>query len=611
MLAKVPKKRGDGRTSFRLLIAYVTRAEDDVSVETSTNCLSLHTAPAEMRAVADRSARVHDPVFHFVISWREGEQPTREQAFEAGRMALDALGMPSDDHQHVFAIHRDTDNVHLHVVVNRVSQETGRAMHPGLSYLKLDQCMREIELYQGWAHDNGPFVARQRDGRSIVERDRERRDRSKVDFRPAGARDMEAFAGIESLAGYIEGAPKQDLLAVLKQPDATWQDLHEVLARHGLELRIKGQGLAIYAKDRNELTPVKASSVHEQLGKGKLEKRLGPYVEPIRVIRVSDAERRYSERDPDKRAARREERARMRADLKRRYGEDYARQRRAFDTERQQLRHQHQDAYKTLLKRHREVREQIRHSDLSAVEHKAAYSISAFERARELEVLREQQQQERQTRNRPETYREWVERMAALGDEAAIAQLRGWAYAERRKQRITPQPSGPNWIASADSGSNTREADPLPPKRAQAMENWRWHVDTRTGNVDYLRDNERHFTDEGWAVVFASQTVQQNAMLAGLLLARQKFGPALKVTGSENFRNQTVALVVANRLDITFDDADMEAQRIRLIQLQQAQAKAQRERVQKTTEPVRQPQPDPVQRKPRSEPDRSDDGPSL
>jgi hypothetical protein len=151
MLAKIPKKHSDERSSFRLLIEYVTRADDGHAseIEAFTNCLSLDTAHAEMRAVADRSARVRDPVFHFVISWRESEQPNRAQVFEAGRAALDALGMAPDEHQHVFAIHRDTDNVHLHVIVNRVNLETGRAVHPGLSYLKLDRCMRELELRQG------------------------------------------------------------------------------------------------------------------------------------------------------------------------------------------------------------------------------------------------------------------------------------------------------------------------------------------------------------------------------------------------------------------------------------------------------------------------------
>jgi hypothetical protein len=568
MLAKVPKKRGDGRTSFRSLIEYVTRADEGHApdIETLTNCLSLETAHAEMLAVATRSVRVRDPVFHFVISWREGEQPDKAQAFEAGRAALDALGMKPDEHQHVFAIHRDTDNVHLHVVVNRVNLETGRAVHPGLSYLKLDRCMRELELHQGWHHDSGPFAVVEHDGQPAIER----APRTQQKSRPARARDMEVFAGTESLSTYVDGEPKRDVLAVLKQPSATWQDVHEALARHGLELRIKGQGLAIHAKDRDDLAPVKASSVHEQLGKGKLEKRLGPWEEPMRVIRVSDAERSYLERDIDEaRTVRREARARMRAELRTRYDADYVRQQRETDAARRQTRTRHQHEYRTLLERHRKVREHIRDSGLTPVERKAAYSVSAFERARELEVLHEQQSAERQTLKRPQTWREWVEMMAQQGDEAAIAQLRGWAYAEQRRRKAVPEPERRNRITAAFP----MDADPFPPARARVMEHWTWRVDTATGNVDYLHRGERQFTDEGWSVVFDSNAAQWDTMLAGLLLARQKFGPRLDVSGSEDFRERTVVLVVGQRLDITFGDDQLEARRLELIRVQQQQEK--------------------------------------
>ncbi len=568
MLAKVPKKRGDGRTSFRSLIEYVTRADDGHApdIATFTNCLSLDTAPAEMRAVANRSARVRDPVFHFVISWREGEQPDKAQVFEAGRAALDALGMKPDEHQYVFAIHHDTDNVHLHVVVNRVNLETGRAVHPGLSYLKLDRCMRELELHQGWQHDSGPFAVVERDGQPVIER----APRTPQKSGPARARDMEIFAGTESLSTYVDGEPKRDVLAVLKQSSATWQDVHEALARHGLELRIKGQGLAIHAKGRDDLVPVKASSVHEQLGKGKLEKRLGSWEEPMRVIRVSGAERSYLERDIDEaRTARREARARMRAELRTRYDGDYARQQRESDTARRQMRNRHQHEYRARLERHRKVREHIRDSGLTPVERKAAYSVSAFERARELEVQRERQSEERQALKRPQTWREWVAMMAQQGDEAAIAQLRGWAYAERRRRKAVPEPERRNRITAA----SLTDADPFPPKRAQVMEHWTWRVDTATGNVDYLHRGERQFTDEGWSVVFDSNAAQWDTMLAGLLLARQKFGPHLDVSGSEGFRERTVVLVVAQRLDITFGDDQLEARRLELIRVQQQREK--------------------------------------
>lgn len=567
MLAKVPKKRGDGHSSFRSLIDYVTRAGNDVAeVETFTNCLSLDTASAEMCAVAHRSARVRDPVFHFVISWCDGEQPDSTQAFEAGRAALEALGMLPDEHQHVFALHQDTDNVHLHVVANRVNLETGRAVHPGLSYLKLDRCMRELELRQGWRHDRGPYTVVERDGQPFIERDRSYRQER--ESQPARARDMEAFTGMESLATYVGGEPKRDVLALLKESNATWQDVHEALARHGLELRIKGQGLAVYAKDREALAPVKASSVHEFLGKGRLERRLWPWVEPARMIRVSDAERSYQEREKDEtRTIRREQHASMQAELRARYDSDHDRQRHEYDAARRRMRTRHQDEYRVLLEQHRTVRGKIRNSGLPAIERKAAYSVSAFERARELEILREQQWTERNALARPETWREWVEMMARQGDEAAIVRLRGWAYAERRRHKRPQEPDCRNRI----TGLYRDDPDPLPPKRARAMEHWSWRVDTATGNVDYLRQGERQFTDEGWAVAFRSNDAESDTMLAGLLLARQKFGSDIDVQGNERFRERTVLLVVEHRLDIRFGGAALEARRLKLMHLQERQ----------------------------------------
>ncbi|KLU25097.1 hypothetical protein EOS_16545 [Caballeronia mineralivorans PML1(12)] len=96
MLAKVTDRRGDGRTSFRSLLAYITRTtggipDRDPGVDTEnfqTSCLSLATAAAEMRAVAKRNARVRDPVYHVILSWQQGEEPTNTQMYDAGEAAL-------------------------------------------------------------------------------------------------------------------------------------------------------------------------------------------------------------------------------------------------------------------------------------------------------------------------------------------------------------------------------------------------------------------------------------------------------------------------------------------------------------------------------------------
>ncbi|MET3135343.1 hypothetical protein AAKU55_005651 [Oxalobacteraceae bacterium GrIS 1.11] len=90
-----------------------------------TNCLSLRTAGAEMRAVAAQNTRVHDPVYHVVLSWPDGEAPTDGQAFDCGAHALYAVGMAG--HQYVFGVHCDTSHVHLHIAVNRVHPATFKA----------------------------------------------------------------------------------------------------------------------------------------------------------------------------------------------------------------------------------------------------------------------------------------------------------------------------------------------------------------------------------------------------------------------------------------------------------------------------------------------------
>lgn len=556
MLARVWRKRHDRRNAFRVLIDYVTRAEAErePEVESLTNCLSLDTAHAEMLAVAHRSALVRGPALHIVISWREGEQPETRQALEAGRAALDALGMPPEQHQYVIAIHRDTDNVHLHVVVNRVSLVTGRAVHPGLSHLKLDRCMRELELTQGWQRDRGPYVVVEREGQPVVERNLLRE--LPQHRMPARARDLEVFGGTESLLTYVRAAPLRDALAALDAPGAMWQDVHEALARHGLELRLKGRGLAVCIKDNRGQTPVKASSAHPRLARGRLESALGAWVEPSRIIRVSDARRRYIEREITLSPFDlREARAQMRAQLRLRYNHESAQARSELDDARTSLRRRHKAEYQAMLIRHREVRERIRSSALPKAERKAAWSVAAFARAGELESLLERQAGERAALGKPQSYREWVEMLAGLGDEAAIIQLRGWAG--RHTRRRTARPESLNWFASVDA----QDIDPLPPGKAQVMQNWTWRVDMSTGSVGYERRGERQFTDEGHRIVFRSDNVQLDVMLAGLLLSRQKFGRHIDVSGDERFRERSATLAALYHLDIRFGDARLEARR--------------------------------------------------
>ncbi|WP_120297776.1 LPD7 domain-containing protein [Paraburkholderia sp. BL23I1N1] len=115
-----------------------------------------------------------------------------------------------------------------------------------------------------------------------------------------------------------------------------------------------------------------------------------------------------------------------------------------------------------------------------------------------------------------------------------------------------------------------------------------------------MRRGERQFTDEGWAVVLHSTDAELEIMLAGLLLARQKFGPGIDPLGSEDFLERTVMLSVEHRLDVRFRDAALEARWLNLMPLQaqqeellRAEQKARSVQLQRMVSEPQQPQPKP------------------
>ena len=572
MIAKVPvTPQGGG--SFARLCAYISRAEglagdrepemtedwlaseqtlpgDGEQPALLTNCLSVETAPAEMVGAAAVNRRVRNPAYHVILSWRAGEEPDDAQMFEAGRMALTGLGM--GEHQFVMAAHRDTECRHLHVAVNRVHPETGKAVSVQRDFYTLDRTMREIELAQGWSHDHGPYGVVEREGRMIVERvDTDIQTKGK---QPSPARDMEV-RGHESLFSYARGEPRKAVLAALKQPTAQWQDLHRALGRHGLELREKGQGFAIHAKD-GEVTPIKASDVHEDLSKGRLTKRLGPYQPPIRAIAVDTPDVAYDkQREPSRHRqprdpALREARAVARLDLRRRYETVRAAELADQARIRLQIGAQLRQRLAAVTATHKAERQRIRDSGAAPLLRKALYSVVAMEAVQAREAVRAT----KPARAGVQSYRDWVADRAEEGDQAAIAQLRGWRSAEQRNHQPTP-----DRIMAASAWA----MDPLAPAQAPPEVRRLAHeIDRRTGDVRYSLGKAHVFTDHGQAVAFSTAgTGDAQALASGILLAREKFGRTLALTGSEAFKRDAIRIMAERGMDVTLDDSALEQQR--------------------------------------------------
>ena len=99
-----------------------------------------------LKALADigpGGRRGEKPVYHFVLSWSLEERVTEEQALGAVEEALLELGL--EDRQAVAIVHRDTDHLHVHVAVNRVSPEDGRFAGTGRDRIKLSRWAKRWE----------------------------------------------------------------------------------------------------------------------------------------------------------------------------------------------------------------------------------------------------------------------------------------------------------------------------------------------------------------------------------------------------------------------------------------------------------------------------------
>lgn len=610
MLAPVPPRRPTGKSSFKKLHSYLSEVVNPDTGEVtergdvflSPNLLSVETAAKEMWAVAAENPRVKDPVEHYILSWQEGEKPTKEQWQEAVTHTLDALGWK--DHQWLAVSHEDTGNFHVHVMANKVHPETYRSHTPDWMHKTLDKCCREIEAKQGWAHSNGLYRW-DNEARAAVPVPREEREaqRQASDAQRAErgeaatgrAAKMEQFRDTESLQTYAKGEPAKALDAVMKREGATWQDVHAALAKHGLELH-KGEkgGYTVRARsEAGDQVHAKASDVFRKHFAGKAQRaateaKLGDWRPPAEYVReVAKVEQRYDrhretkparewKRDPEQRQDRREERARERAELKARFnqykGEFYRERAERRKSDSQEARAQ----FKKLADDARTKRQEISRSDMPAGLRQVARSIAAAEAVQAREKLRAELAEKRQASSRAMDYRTWLVVKASQGDKAAESQLRGFAYQDRRNAAQQARGGVPEVEAHADKGKPEAErpARPVvdPAATRAAMERDRpavalrmtWLANTKAGTVDYFVDGQKAFTDRGRKVEVTKQGSKNDEIEAALRLSVQKFGRDVNVNGTAEFKAQAIEVAVMRGIDLKFSDAAMAARYDRL-----------------------------------------------
>jgi hypothetical protein len=104
----------------------------------------------ELKAAAGIKAggrKLTSPVHAYSLSWAPGEHVTKAQKLEAAYASLKVQGL--EEHQAFILEHTDTEHEHVHIIVNRVHPETGKAATLSNNMLKLSQWAQEYEQKQG------------------------------------------------------------------------------------------------------------------------------------------------------------------------------------------------------------------------------------------------------------------------------------------------------------------------------------------------------------------------------------------------------------------------------------------------------------------------------
>lgn len=511
MIAKHVAMRSQGKSDFAGLVNYITdkqSKEHRLGAVRLTNCEahSVRDAISEVLATQFANTRAKsDKTYHLIVSFRAGEQVEAETLAAIEDRICEGLGF--GEHQRISAVHNDTDNLHIHIAINKIHPTRNTIHEPYYPHQTLAELCEAMERDYGLQRDN--HMPRRRGAE-------------------ARAADMERHAGIESLIGWI----KRECLDELKAAQS-WGELHRVMRDNGLELRGRGNGLVVMAGDD---VMVKASTLGRDFSKSKLEARFGPF-EPDQAQQARP--RRQYRKDP----------VRLRVNTSALYARYKSEQATAA-------------ANKTaaLDKARRQKDRRIDHAKMNGRVRRAAikltgggkltqkllYAQASSALKADIDAIHKQYREERQAIHEAHgkrTWADWLKREALQGDAEALAALRAREAAQGLK------------------GNTLKGEGRAKPGHAPVIDNI-----TKKGTIIY-RAGSSAVRDDGDRLQVSRESDQAGIQNA-LRLAMERYGDRITVHGSPEFKARVIRAAVDGQLPVRFADAGLERRRQALVNSQ-------------------------------------------
>ncbi|HAU1304125.1 TPA: relaxase/mobilization nuclease domain-containing protein [Legionella pneumophila] len=498
-------------SSFSGLVQYITDPQDKqerVGKISLSNCNSIDPiwAIQEVLATQNMNQRATaDKTYHLLISFAPGEILSDKLLNAIEDRVILSIGFK--DHQRISVIHHDTDNLHIHVAINKIHPKTHNMIEPYRAYKTFAEVATRLEIEFGLKITNHQT----RKGRSENLAD-----------------DMEQHSGIESLINWMKRHSKDQIEAA-----NSWDELHRTLAAHGLTIQLRANGFVFC--DQKGLM-VKASSVSRNFSKKNLLSKLGGFI-PSSFQAEADLQQNTYRYEPLNKAL-------SNSELYARYSTERLTNKSILSEKLKTLRTAKTYAIEKAKKRARLKRKTLKLMKMPAIQKKLLYGQISKTLLNEIEHIRNNYSIQRQLQidgHQNRTWADWLKFQAEKGDKDALSALRFQNRKNKGKYSL--------------SGS---EADNLPTN---------FHIlDSITKEGTQIFKFDKAVIRNNGHEIKVSKGGSVETLIKALKMAQQQYGNCIHVNGSPLFKKIILQIVIQHNLPITFADPDMEAQQTKLKQ---------------------------------------------
>ena len=518
MIAKIIPNKSFRKSSFATLVKYLTDPQgkhERIGQVTVTNCYTdeLTAALLEIQNTQDMNKRARsDKTCHLVLSFPEGERLPNADLAAIEERFCETLGFCG--HQRISVVHDDTNNLHVHIAINKIHPRKLTIQNPYYDYKKVATLCEQIEQEYGLTQVN---------------------HETRIDQTDRVIQDIENKAGTESLLGWI----RRECLAEIKSTD-TWQDLHAILQSHGLEIRERGNGL-VFVSDSG--VAVKASSVDRSLSKSSLVKRLGAFERAAHTQKTAKTSQKHKHYQPRPLQNRIDT-----SKLYARYQQAQSQAAAVRQTAWVMLRDQRDRLIDRAKQKARHKRTIIKNLPAGKLGKKALYATVSLQFKTAMTIIKNDYRRayaQSRTRYPRMAWLDWLHIEAKGGNDEALAVLRArntW------RKAVTGNYVGGNQIRGNRSGIGSIESI------------------TKSGTVIY-RVGSTTVRDDGRRLHIPSNATDTS--FADILrVAVKRYGNRLVINGDDDFKKSIARAAVQHSIRVTFDDPALEQYRRQCMQQQ-------------------------------------------